>query len=87
MFKELRFDVVGAVFRNEKYDAEWEALHQFSASEHKNMVIEYDTVRDTRNAFNFLTRMIKTENLQLKINTLRKTSILVKRTEDGEKRR
>lgn len=80
MFKELRFDVVGAVLRNEKYDGEWEAIHQFNASEHKNMVLEYDSDRDARNAFNFLNRLVKSENIHLKFKLFRKTNILVTRT-------
>ena len=82
MFKELRFDVVGAVLRNEKYDGEWEAIHQFHSSEHKNMVIEYDSEKDAKNAIAFLNRIAKTENLQLTFRTFRKTGILVTRTNE-----
>ena len=80
MFKDLRFDVVGAVLRTEKYDGEWEAIHQFNSSEHKNMVLEYDSERDAKNAINFLNRLAKSENLQLQFRLFRKTSILVTRT-------
>ena len=79
MFKDLRFDVVGAVLRNEKHDGEWEAIHQFNASEHKNMVLEYDSDRDARNAFNFLNRLVKSENIHLQFKLFRKTNILVTR--------
>lgn len=88
MFKELRFDVVGAVFRNDKYDGEWEAIHQFCPSEHKNMVFEYDSDRDAKNAVQFLNRLAKTENLQLHFRLYKKNSILVTRTGEackGEK--
>ena len=80
MFKELRFDVVGAIVTTDKYDKEWEAIHQFNASEHKNMILEYDSERDAKNAVAFLSRLVKTENLQLKCQTFRKTGILVTRT-------
>lgn len=85
MFKELRFDVVGAIVTTDKYDKEWEALHRFNASGHKNMVFEYDTEREARNAVAFLGRLVKAENLQLKCQVFRKTGILVTRTneEDG----
>ena len=82
MFKELRFDVVGAVSRTDKYDGEWEAIHQFNSSEHKNMVIEYDSEKDARNAMAFLVRLAKAENLQLTFRTVRRTSIVVTRTNE-----
>lgn len=84
MFKELRFDVVGAIVTTDKYDKEWEAIHQFNASEHKNMILEYDSERDAKNAVAFLSRLVKTENLQLKCRMFRKTGILVTRTNEEE---
>ena len=84
MFKELRFDVVGAIVTTDKYDKEWEAIHQFNASEHKNMVLEYDTEREAKNAVGFLSRLVKTENLRLKFRLFRKTGILVTRTNNEQ---
>lgn len=85
MFKELRFDVVGAVNRTEKYDGEWEAIHQFNASEHKNMVFDYDSEREAESAYAFLAKLIKKENIPLKLQSFRKTSLLVTRIDGGEK--
>lgn len=85
MFKELRFDVVGAVKRTEKYDGEWEAIHQFNASEHKNMVFDYDSVKEAKSAYSFLSRLVKRENIPVKFQLFRKTSILVTPVGGGEK--
>jgi hypothetical protein len=85
MFKELRFDVVGAVRRTEKYDGEWEAIHQFNASEHKNMVFDYDSEREAKSAYSFLTNLVKKENIPIKFQLYRKTSLLVTRIDGGEK--
>ena len=85
MFKELRFDVVGAVLKTDKYDGEWEAIHQFCASEHKNMVFEYDSERDAKNAIGFLVRLAKNEHIPIKFQSFRKTSILVTRINGGGK--
>ena len=79
MFKELRFDVVGAIVTTDKYDKEWEAIHQFNASEHKNMVFDYDSERDAKNVANFLYRHAKAENLPLKFKLLNKKSVFVTR--------
>lgn len=81
MFKELRFDVVGAVKRAEKYDGEWEALHQFASSSHKNVVFDYDTARDAINAKQWIAKTVKKENIPVKVHTFRNTSVLIVKKE------
>ena len=84
MFKELRFDAqVGCVRRNEKYDKEWDAIHQFYASEHENMMLEYDTIIDARNATNTMRRMTKRENIPVRIGLVRQRFVLVTRIGGG----
>lgn len=79
MFKELRFDVVGAVKRTDKYDGEYEAIHQFNSSDHKNMVIDYDSARDASNACQWIRKMIKAEKVAVKATVFRKNSVLITR--------
>lgn len=79
MFKELRFDVVGAVKRSEKYDGEYEAIHQFNASAHKNMVLDYTTAKDARNAVAWLTKVSKEEKIPVNVSLYRRTSVVVTR--------
>ena len=79
MFKELRFDVVGAVSKTDKYDGEREAIHQFNSSEHKNMVFDYDTDREARNATQWIVKAVEKEKMPLKVSLLRKKSVLIKK--------
>ncbi len=79
MFKELRFDVVGAVKRTEKYDGEYEAIHQFASSEYKNMVVDYDTEKDAKNACQWMRKIIEEEKIPVKAVMYRKISVLIER--------
>ena len=79
MFKELRFDVVGAVKRAEKYDSEWEAIHQFASSDHKNMALDYDSAKDAHLAAQWLKKTCEKEKLPVKASVFRSKSVLVTR--------
>ena len=79
MFKELRFDVVGAIKRTDKYDGEWEAIHNFNASEHMNMAIDYDTEKDAHNACQWVRKMVERERMNLKVALHRKKTVLVEK--------
>lgn len=79
MFRELRFDVVGPVNRRSKYDAEWEAVHQFLSSDHKNMVLDYDNSRDANNARLYFIRLVKAEKLPVVVGVFRSKSVVVKK--------
>ena len=77
MYKEIKFDVVGAINVTKKYDAEWEAIHTFNGSEHKNMVLSYDNERDAKNAIAFLKKVIKKEKISVVASIYREKNIVV----------
>lgn len=86
MFKELKFDAeVGAIRRHDKYDKEWDAVHQFNGSEHKNMVLEYDSEREAIYASAFLHRMFERENISATAGIFRKTNVIVTKLEKAVK--
>lgn len=77
MYKEIKFDVVGAISTTRKYDAEWEAIHAFNGSEHKNMVLSYDNEKDARNAYIAVQKIIRTEKISVSVSVYKKTNVIV----------
>ncbi|MBQ4145298.1 MAG: hypothetical protein IJD36_01600 [Clostridia bacterium] len=85
MFEKIAFDVrIGAIKRKEKYDAEWDAVHQFISSEHKNMIFEYSGKVDARNAAGWLNRLIRDERLPIDVHVYKINKVLVERKIEGE---
>ena len=85
MFEKVTFDVrVGSIKRREKYDAEWDAVHQFIASNHNNMIFEYSGKVDARNAAGWLIRLIKDERLPIEVHVYQINKVLIERKEKGD---
>lgn len=81
MHKEVRFNVkTGNIKFANKYKPEYDAIHEFNASEHKNMLLEYDNERETKNAIAYIgKRIIKEERLPLIANIMGGTNVLISR--------
>lgn len=80
MYREIKFNV--DIFENRgvksKCAMEHEALLDFAASEHKNMLFEYDNERRAKNACAWLKRNIKAKKMPLEAHVVKKSVIIVK---------
>lgn len=84
MFEKVSFDVrLGVVRRKSKYDAEYDALHDFISSDHSNVVFGYSNKVDARNAHGWLQRLIKEERLPVEAHVYEVCNVLIERKEKG----
>ena len=64
-----------------KYHAEFEAVHEFNASEHANMLLEYDQPGGARNAYNNVKKYIEQTRMPLEVKIRNKVFVVVERSE------
>ncbi len=80
MYKNVKFnvEVIGIRGVKGKYAMEHEALHDFAASEHKNMLFEYDNEREARAACVWINKNIKAEKMPVEAHVVKKSVLIVK---------
>ena len=85
MFEKITFDVrVGIIKRKEKYDAEYDAIHEFISSDHKNVIFEYSDKVDARNAAGWINRLVKEERLPIETHIYKINKVLIERKGKGD---
>ena len=80
MYREIKFnvDIRGIRRVTGKYAMEHEALHEFAAAEHENMLFEYDNEREARTAYGWLKRNIEAEKKPHEAHVVKKSVLIVK---------
>lgn len=80
MFSNKTYNIkYNAKRRKSRYDAEINETHELLASENTNVCLEYDTIREAKNAYQQLYKYVKDARQPLRVSIRNKTSVVIRK--------